>query len=215
MALILGDNIFYGDGLATLLGKAVRHEAGASVFAYEVSNPSRYGVVEFDARGMALTLAEKPREPKSNFAVTGLYFYDNDVLDIAREVRPSARGELEITDVNREYLRQGRLCVTKLASDFVWLDTGTHESLMAATQFVARMEQQRGQKLGCLEETAWRLGYIDAKQLRLQGERFGNSRYGRYLVELAGKAEASTRHGALVADSRKSDFWDVRTPSVQ
>ncbi|MBV8854633.1 MAG: glucose-1-phosphate thymidylyltransferase RfbA, partial [Sinobacteraceae bacterium] len=164
-ALVLGDNIFYGHGLPEQLRAASERSAGATVFAYRVRDPERYGVVSFDTQGRALEIEEKPRQPKSHFAVTGLYFYDNDVLDIAAELRPSARGELEITDVNRVYLQQQRLHVELLGRGVAWLDTGTHESLLQAAMFIEALESRQGLKVACPEEIAFRCGYIDRAQL--------------------------------------------------
>ena len=164
-ALILGDNIFYGSDLAVSLQRAAQQKAGATVFAYYVSDPERYGVVEFDKAGKAVSLEEKPEKPKSNFAVTGLYFYDRDIVEIAKGVKPSARGELEITDVNREYLRRGMLRVEKMRRGFAWLDTGTHETLLSAASFVQTIQARQGLKISCVEEIAYRMGYIDAEQV--------------------------------------------------
>ena len=180
-ALILGDNIFYGSDLAAALQRAVRQEKGATVFAYYVSEPERYGVVEFDASGVAVSLEEKPKKPRSNFAVTGLYFYDNDIVEIARDVKPSARGELEITDVNREYLRRGTLCVEKMRRGFAWLDTGTHETLLQAASFVQTIQARQGLKIACVEEIAYRMGYIDAAQVERLAKPLLKNEYGKYL----------------------------------
>jgi len=182
-ALVLGDNIFYGAGLGSQLA---RHSDpnGAVVFAYHVAEPSAYGVVEFDANRRAVSLEEKPTQPRSSYAVPGLYFYDNDVIDIARELKPSARGELEITDVNRTYLEQGRLQVEVLPRGTAWLDTGTFDTLMAAGEYVRVIEDRQGQKLGCPEEVAWRLGLIDDDGLRRRGEVLRKSGYGEYLLRL-------------------------------
>lgn len=168
-ALILGDNIFYGHDLHHLLDNAKARSDCASVFAYHVNDPERYGVVEFDARGKVLSLEEKPMQPKSNYAVTGLYFYDNQVVDLARSLKPSLRGELEITDLNRLYLEQGRLTVEIMGRGYAWLDTGTHESLLDASQFIATLENRQGLKVACPEEIAFRHGWIDAGQLELLG----------------------------------------------
>ena len=183
--LILGDNIFFGDGLTAMLSRAARLQKGALVFAYPVQDPERYGVVTFDAQDRALSLEEKPAQPKSNYAVTGLYFYDNRVLDIAREIKPSARSEYEITDVNRRYLEMGELQVEKLGRGFAWLDTGTHESLLQASQFVHVIESRQGFKISCPEEIAFRHGYIEAAQLRALAEPMRNNDYGLYLLRLA------------------------------
>ena len=183
-ALILGDNIFYGSDLAAALQRAVKQEKGATVFAYYVSEPERYGVVEFDASGTAVSLEEKPKKPRSNFAVTGLYFYDNDIVDIARGVKPSARGELEITDVNREYLRRGTLRVEKMRRGFAWLDTGTHETLLQAASFVQTIQARQGLKISCVEEIAYRMGYIDAAQVERLAKPLLKNEYGKYLMRV-------------------------------
>src|SRR6266542_658806 len=182
-ALVLGDNIFYGAGLGSRL-KAHTNPAGGHIFAYHVSNPSAYGVVEFHATGRAISIEEKPARPKSNYAVPGLYFYDSDVVDIAKSIMPSARGELEITAVNDEYLRQGTLTVTVLERGTAWLDTGTFGSLMQAAEFVQVVEERQGLKIGCIEEVAFRERYIDADQLRALAERLRKSGYGDYLLGL-------------------------------
>ena len=185
VALVLGDNIFYGQGLQGRLRSAARRPDGATVFAYQVRDPQRYGVVEFDARGKAVGLAEKPAAPKSNHAVTGLYFYDNAVLDIAAKLKPSPRGELEITDVNKEYLKQGRLHVERLGRGIAWLDTGTHEALLQASTFIQVIEERQALKVACLEEIAFGLGYIDEKALRALAEPMKKNEYGQYLMRLA------------------------------
>ena len=183
--LVLGDNIFYGHDLSASLQSAAARAEGATVFAYHVRDPERYGVVELDeATGRALSIEEKPRAPRSNFAVTGLYFYDNDVLGIARELRPSARGELEITDVNRAYLAAGRLRVEVLGRGSAWLDTGTHDSLLDAAQFVSVLEQRQGLKIACPEVIAWRMGYIDSGRLAQLAAPLQKSSYGQYLLRL-------------------------------
>jgi glucose-1-phosphate thymidylyltransferase len=183
--LMLGDNIFYGHGLQTTLQRAAAFDEGAIVFGYQVSDPERYGVVEFDADGKAVSLAEKPEKPRSNYAVTGLYFYDNEVLDIAAEIKPSARGELEITDVNKRYLEAGKLQVEKLGRGFAWLDTGTFDSLIAAAQFVQTIEHRQGYKIACLEEIAYKKGFIDAAQLERLAAPLAKNGYGDYLLRIA------------------------------
>ncbi len=183
--LILGDNIFFGQGLAELLARADAREQGATVFGYHVSDPQRYGVVEFDRRGQAISIEEKPSEPKSNYAVTGLYFYDAQVVDIARSIKPSARGELEITDVNNRYLQQESLHVERIGRGVAWLDTGTHESLLAAANFVQAVQMRQGLKVACPEEIAWRKGFISGDQLRKLALPLCKSGYGQYLLELA------------------------------
>ena len=183
-ALVLGDNIFYGSDFAQVLQRTVRREDGATVFAYYVSDPERYGVVSFDEAGNALTLEEKPKEPKSNYAVTGLYFYDSDIVEIARGIRPSARGELEITDVNKEYLAAGKLHVERLRRGYAWLDTGTHESLLSAATFVQTIQARQGLKISCIEEIAYRMGYIDAEQVLSLAESLAKNEYGVYLKRL-------------------------------
>ena len=183
--LILGDNIFFGQGLAELLARADARTQGATVFGYHVSDPQRYGVVEFDRRGQAISIEEKPAEPKSNYAVTGLYFYDAQVVDIARSIKPSARGELEITDVNNRYLQQGSLHVERIGRGVAWLDTGTHESLLAAANFVQAVQLRQGLKVACPEEIAWRKGFIASDQLRKLALPLCKSGYGQYLLELA------------------------------
>lgn len=183
-ALVLGDNIFYGADFAQVLQRVVRQESGATVFAYYVSDPERYGVVSFDANGHALSLEEKPVQPQSNYAVTGLYFYDKDIVDIARTVRPSARGELEITDVNKVYLAAGKLHVERLRRGYAWLDTGTHESLLAAASFVQTIQVRQGLKISCIEEIAYRMGYIDEEQVLRLAEPLAKNEYGIYLKRL-------------------------------
>ena len=182
-ALILGDNIFYGQGFQAMLARAGEQEAGATVFAYPVKDPERYGVVEFDAQNRAVSIEEKPARPRSHFAVTGLYFYDNQVVDIAAALKPSPRGELEITDVNREYLRKGQLRVECFSRGFAWLDTGTTESLMQAANYVETIESRQGLKIACIEEVAYRMGFIDAARVEEIAARFGND-YGQYLRRL-------------------------------
>ena len=183
-SLVLGDNIFYGHGLGTNLRKAAQVEKGASVFAYRVRDPERYGVVEFDAQGRAISIVEKPKQPRSHFAVTGLYFYDAQVVDIAKALKPSPRGELEITDVNRTYLEQGELRVEVLGRGTAWLDTGTTESLLQAANFIEAIEQRQGLKVACIEEIAFRMGYISAEQLESLAEPLAKSGYGRYLQDV-------------------------------
>jgi glucose-1-phosphate thymidylyltransferase len=184
VALILGDNIFHGHDFGSRLAADAAHTDGATVFAYPVRDPERYGVVELDAHDRAVSLEEKPRVPKSNYAVTGLYFYDRRVVDIARSLAPSPRGELEITDVNATYLREGRLRVHVMSRGDAWLDTGTHDSLLEAANFVAVVEKRQGLKIGCVEEVAWRLGLIDAAAVTRAAERARGSEYARYLHEL-------------------------------
>ena len=183
-ALVLGDNIFYGSDFAQVLQQVVQHDTGATVFAYYVSDPERYGVVSFDADGKALSLEEKPKQPKSNYAVTGLYFYDHDIVDIARAVRPSARGELEITDVNIAYLTAKKLRVERLRRGYAWLDTGTHESLLSAAVFVQTIQARQGLKIACIEEIAYRMGYIDAEQVLRLAEPLAKNEYGVYLKRI-------------------------------
>ena len=180
-ALVLGDNIFYGHDFHELLGNAMQREHGASVFAYHVHDPERYGVAEFDAQGKVLSLEEKPQAPKSSYAVTGLYFYDNQVVDLAKSLKPSARGEYEITDLNRLYLEQGQLNVEIMGRGYAWLDTGTHESLLEAGQFIATLEHRQGLKIACPEEIAWRYGWIDAAQLEKLAKPLAKNGYGQYL----------------------------------
>ncbi len=183
-ALILGDNIFYGSDLAQSLQKAVKKEDGATVFAYYVRDPERYGVVEFDRAGKALSLAEKPEHPRSNYAVTGLYFYDRDIVSIAKDVKPSPRGELEITDINRAYLERGTLRVQKMRRGYAWLDTGTHESLLSAATFVQTIQARQGLKIASPEEIAWRMGYIDDAQLLNLAAPLIKNEYGKYLQQI-------------------------------
>ncbi|MFM2325372.1 MAG: dTDP-glucose pyrophosphorylase [Pseudomonadota bacterium] len=189
-ALVLGDNIYYGHDIAILLQQANARTSGATVFAYHVQDPERYGVVEFDAQGKAIGIEEKPAQPKSSYAVTGLYFYDNDVIEIAKSVKPSARGELEITSVNQAYLERGQLQVQTMTRGYAWLDTGTHESLLEASHFIATLERRQGLKIACPEEIAWRLRYIDDAQLRQLAEPMQKNGYGQYLLRLL-------QHGVL------------------
>ncbi len=184
VALALGDNIFYGAHFSDYLRTAAARESGATVFGYQVRDPERYGVVEFDADGRAVSLEEKPAAPKSSYAVTGLYFYDNQVVDITSKLRPSARGELEITDVNRVYLTQGDLHVEKLARGIAWLDTGTHESLMQASNFIHAIEERQGLMVACIEEIAYRMGYITAAEVTHLARAMGSSAYGQYLTHM-------------------------------
>ena len=185
VALVLGDNIFYGHGLPQSLQSAASREKGATVFAYQVRDPQRYGVVEFDADGKAKSLEEKPAQPKSNHAVTGLYFYDNTVLDIAAKLKPSPRGELEITDVNKIYLREKNLHVERMGRGIAWLDTGTHESLLQASTFIQVIEERQALKIACLEEIALNMGYISVAQLRSLAEPMAKNEYGQYLLRVA------------------------------
>jgi glucose-1-phosphate thymidylyltransferase len=190
VCLILGDNIFYGHGLTQKLAAARRRTRGATVFGYWVRDPRRYGVVGFNKDGQATDIEEKPATPKSNYAVTGLYFYDNQVLDIAASLKPSARGELEITDVNRAYLSIGQLSVEKLGRGIAWLDTGTHESLMQASTFIQTIEQRQGLKIACIEEIAFRMGFIDAARVERLADSMKNNGYGRYLLDMLRYREA-------------------------
>lgn len=184
VALILGDNIFYGHGFTSILRKAVSQELGATVFGYNVKDPERFGVVEFDEQGKVISIEEKPEVPKSTYAVTGLYFYDNQVVDIARGIRPSARGELEITSVNEVYLKQGLLNVELLGRGFAWLDTGTHESLLDASLFIQTVEKRQSLKVACLEEIAYRMGYINEDKLYQLAQPLKKNGYGKYLLDL-------------------------------
>ncbi|EOA04517.1 glucose-1-phosphate thymidylyltransferase [Herbaspirillum sp. BH-1] len=190
-ALVLGDNIFYGHDLQSKLDQACNRTDGATVFAYHVHDPERYGVVAFDAEGRATSLEEKPVKPKSRYAVTGLYFYDNQVCDIAADIKPSARGELEITDVNRFYLERGELNVEMMGRGYAWLDTGTHESLIEASNFIQTIEHRQGLKVACPEEIAYRMGYIDAQQLQKLAAPLVKSGYGLYLQRLCDQGDAS------------------------
>ena len=183
-ALVLGDNIFYGHSLKHLLDNAMARTSGASVFAYHVHDPERYGVADFDAQGKVLSLEEKPRQPKSSYAVTGLYFYDSHAVELAKSLKPSPRGELEITDLNRCYLEQGQLNAEIMGRGYAWLDTGTHESLLEASQFIATLENRQGLKVSCPEEIAFRQGWIDAEQLQTLAQPLGKNGYGQYLLRV-------------------------------
>jgi len=183
-ALVLGDNIFYGHELAQITENATKRSAGASVFAYPVHDPERYGVVEFDANGVAISLEEKPEKPKSRYAVTGLYFYDNDVVQMAKGLKPSPRGELEITDLNRLYLARGDLHVEVMGRGMAWLDTGTHDSLLEAGSFIQTIEKRQGLKVACPEEIAYRMGFIDATQVEVLAKKYAKNGYGQYLIQV-------------------------------
>ncbi|WP_369988569.1 glucose-1-phosphate thymidylyltransferase RfbA [Pseudomonas xanthosomatis] len=185
VCLILGDNIFHGQGFSEQLLRAVKHESGATVFGYWVKDPERFGVVEYDAQGRALSIEEKPAKPKSSYAVTGLYFYDNDVVQIAKTIKPSPRGELEITDVNNAYLKRGDLRVERFGRGFAWLDTGTHDSLLEASQYVQTIEHRQGLKVACLEEIAFQKGWISREKLLKKAEELKKTGYGQYLSKLA------------------------------
>jgi glucose-1-phosphate thymidylyltransferase len=189
VCLILGDNVFYGHDLTRLLDDAAGLKQGATVFAYQVKDPERYGVVEFDKSMRAITIEEKPRQPRSNFAVTGLYFYDSQVVGIAKALKPSARGELEITDVNRKYLEMGQLRVTPMGRGIAWLDTGTYDSLLSSSQFVQTLEERQGLKVACIEEIAFAKGFIDAGQLAKLADQAGKSDYGNYLRKVLAEAQ--------------------------
>ena len=184
-ALVLGDNIFFGAGMRELLRRAVERRTGATVFAYRVEDPERYGVVELDSTGRAKSIEEKPKAPKSHYAVTGLYFYDNRVVDFAKQVKPSVRGELEITDLNKIYMERGELFVEQLSRGYAWLDTGTHDSLLEASEFVKVLQHRQGVQVACLEEIAFLNGFIGKEALRERGELFAKTKYGRYLLDLA------------------------------
>ncbi|MEQ2878458.1 glucose-1-phosphate thymidylyltransferase RfbA [Enterococcus asini] len=188
VCLILGDNIYYGGGLSKMLQRAAAKESGATVFGYHVNDPERFGVVEFDNDMNAVSIEEKPAEPKSNYAVTGLYFYDNDVVEIAKNIKPSPRGELEITDVNQAYLERGKLAVEVMGRGFAWLDTGTHESLLEASTFIETIEKRQNLKVACLEEIAYRMGYIDQAKLLELAQPLKKNQYGQYLLRLAEEA---------------------------
>ena len=185
VALVLGDNIFYGQSFSRVLRQAAQREKGATIFGYFVRDPREYGVVEFDENGRAISIEEKPEHPKSNYAVPGLYFYDNDVVEIARNVKPSARGEIEITSINNEYLRRGMLMVETLGRGFAWLDTGNHDALLDASDFVAAVQKRQGMYISCIEEIAFRRGFIDREQLLRLAEPLRKTNYGKYLVEVA------------------------------
>lgn len=189
VCLVLGDNIYYGDGLSRMLQRTAAKEEGATVFGYHVNDPERFGVVEFDDHMQAISIEEKPEQPKSNYAVTGLYFYDNDVVEIAKNIQPSDRGELEITDVNKEYLKRNKLSVEVMSRGFAWLDTGTHESLLEASTFISTIEKRQNLKVACLEEIAFRMGYITKDQLVKLAQPLKKNQYGQYLLRLA-KEEA-------------------------
>jgi glucose-1-phosphate thymidylyltransferase len=197
VALVLGDNLFYGHDLSSRLKSAATQRSGATIFAYQVTDPQRYGVVQFDARGKAVSIEEKPKNPKSRFAVVGLYFYDNQVVGIASRLKPSARGELEITDVNQEYLKRGALKVLALGRGDAWLDTGTHESLLAASHFIETIEKRQGMKIACPEEIAFREHYIDARQLRKLAKPLEKSGYGEYLLRVLNEQAFAFREGVL------------------
>lgn len=181
VCLVLGDNIFYGHGFAELVKGAAKLKSGATVFGYYVNDPERYGVVEFDNQGNAISLEEKPKEPKSNYAVVGLYYYDNDVVEIAKNVKPSARGEIEITSVNQEYLKRNKLSVELMGRGYAWLDTGTHDSLLEASNFVKLIEDRQGLKIACIEEIAYRMGFIDKVQLQKLAAKYKKNNYGKYI----------------------------------
>ncbi|MBB61221.1 MULTISPECIES: glucose-1-phosphate thymidylyltransferase RfbA [Stutzerimonas] len=187
VCLILGDNIFHGQHFTEKLQRAARQDKGATVFGYWVKDPERFGVIDFDADGKALSIEEKPKKPKSSYAVTGLYFYDNDVIDIAKSIKPSPRGELEITDVNMAYLKRGDLNVERFGRGFAWLDTGTHDSLLEASQYVQTIEHRQGLKVACLEEIAYQYKWIDREQLLRRADALGKTGYGQYLFKLAGE----------------------------
>ncbi|MGX7203912.1 glucose-1-phosphate thymidylyltransferase RfbA [Enterococcus pingfangensis] len=185
VCLVLGDNIYYGDGLSSMLQRAAEKTEGATVFGYHVNDPERFGVVEFDGAMQAVSIEEKPEKPKSHYAVTGLYFYDNDVVEIAKNIQPSERGELEITDVNKEYLKRNKLSVEVMSRGFAWLDTGTHESLLEASTFISTIEKRQNLKVACLEEISYRMGYITKEQLVELAQPLKKNQYGQYLLRLA------------------------------
>jgi glucose-1-phosphate thymidylyltransferase len=199
VALVLGDNVFYGQGFGEAVRRAASREEGATVFGYYVCDPERYGVVEFDSEGSAVSLEEKPEKPKSHYAVTGLYFYDNRVLDIAKDLAPSPRGELEITDVNLEYLKRGELQVELMGRGMAWLDTGTHEALQQATSFIETIENRQGLKISCPEEIAYRMGYISAEQVERLAEPMKKNNYGQYLLEMIHSTELTPGSPATVS----------------
>ncbi|MCP4626658.1 MAG: glucose-1-phosphate thymidylyltransferase RfbA [bacterium] len=203
VSLILGDNIFYGQGLSQILQRAVRLTQGGLVFGYLVRDPERYGVVEFNSDGVVTDIVEKPEHPRSSYAVPGLYFYDNEVVEIARILKPSARGELEITDINTAYLQRGELRVELLGRGFAWLDTGTHEALQQAASYVQAIQERQGLKISCVEEIAFRLGYIDAAQLRLLATNYLKNDYGRYLMEIADEGNGIEEVGSRNAEVGK------------
>jgi glucose-1-phosphate thymidylyltransferase len=213
VALVLGDNIFYGQGFQQILRRAAVNQHGATVFAYGVRDPQRYGVIEFDAQGRAISLEEKPVRPKSNYAVPGLYFYDNQVIDIAAGLKPSARGELEITDVNRHYLAAGQLRVERLSRGFAWLDTGTPESLLQAATFIEVIEQRQGFKVACLEEIAFRQGFIDRERLVQLGQAMNNA-YGEYLLEISEEG-VQDDEPAAEADRGYRVWWPAGDGTLQ
>ncbi|RLP99076.1 glucose-1-phosphate thymidylyltransferase RfbA [Geobacillus stearothermophilus] len=192
VALILGDNIFFGPGFTSILQRAAKREVGATIFGYRVKDPERFGVVEFDKNYNVVSIEEKPANPKSDFAVTGLYFYDNDVVEIAKSIKPSERGELEITDINKVYLQKNKLKVELLGRGFAWLDTGTHNSLLEASVFIETVEKRQGFKVACLEEIAYRMGYIDRNQLIKLAQPLIKTDYGRYLLDIASENKQST-----------------------
>ena len=191
VCLVLGDNIFFGQGLRSILQRSLQREVGATILAYQVRDPERFGVVEFDDNYKAISIEEKPSSPKSNFAVTGLYFYDSNVIEIAKNIKPSDRGELEITDINKKYLKQGNLFVEELGRGFAWLDTGTNDSLMEAGQFIQTIENRQGFKVACLEEIACRNGWITTEKMIKYGFEFEKTDYGRYLIDLGREIELS------------------------
>ena len=204
VSLILGDNIFYGQGLSEILQRAVRLTRGGLVFGYLVRDPERYGVVEFNSDGTVTDIVEKPEHPRSSYAVPGLYFYDNEVVDIAGNLKPSARGELEITDINTAYLQRGELRVELLGRGFAWLDTGTHEALQQAASYVQAIQERQGLKISCVEEIAFRLGYVDAAQLRLLAANYLKNDYGRYLMEIADEGNGRPEVGSRNAEFGKT-----------